>query len=251
MMHQSPLRSAVTPMDTIGCAIENECRCGRLLDCSGSRGAIDDRNSRTMQRGDSLFRCGDRIHHLYVVRTGAFKSFALDESGCEHVLGFHLPGDTMGMDALGRGVADTNLVSLDTSRVCVIAVERLMERARESRDRMTELCAGLYSEMQRLRGQVQMDRRSADERLAVFLLAYSGNLCRRGRSPLEFSLPMSRRDLASFLGIASETMSRLFARFQALELVEAKRNRIRLLDPERLSEMAGEPCAEAPPGLCA
>ena len=58
------------------------------------------KRSRPLHRGDHLFRDGDQFHALYVVKTGSVKTYTPSEEGGEQVLGFHLPGEIIGMDAI-------------------------------------------------------------------------------------------------------------------------------------------------------
>jgi CRP/FNR family transcriptional regulator len=71
---------------------------------------------------------------------------------------------------------------------------------------------------------------SADERLAAFLLGLSRRYARRGLVPHLVTLPMPRRDIASHLRLATETISRLFARFQDEGIVAVKRREVEILD---------------------
>src|SRR5579872_1169997 len=54
--------------------------------------------SQPMHEGDHLFRVGDSFKAVYAVRVGSCKSYTVDSEGREHVLGFHLPGELLGLD---------------------------------------------------------------------------------------------------------------------------------------------------------
>ena len=62
-----------------------------------------DKRDRPLHRGDQLFRQGDPFSCIYVVKTGTVKSFDPGEDGSEQVLGFHLPGELIGLDAIESG----------------------------------------------------------------------------------------------------------------------------------------------------
>jgi CRP/FNR family transcriptional regulator len=79
---------------------------------------------------------------------------------------------------------------------------------------------------------------SADERIAMFLLSLSDRFSRRGYSDKEFILAMSRRDIASYLRLATETVSRVLARFQKAGVVKVDRKQVRILDMEELRNVA-------------
>ena len=80
---------------------------------------------------------------------------------------------------------------------------------------------------------------SADERIALFLLSLTKRFGRRGYSDKEFILAMSRRDIASHLRLAAETVSRVLSRFQQREIIAVNRQQVRILNPGALAEVAG------------
>jgi CRP/FNR family transcriptional regulator len=80
---------------------------------------------------------------------------------------------------------------------------------------------------------------SAEERLAAFLSSLSARYKSRGLSPREFNLSMSRTEIASFLGLAVETVSRTFSRFQEQGLLKVDRKLVQLLDMQALIALGG------------
>jgi CRP/FNR family transcriptional regulator len=79
-----------------------------------------------------------------------------------------------------------------------------------------------------------LNHSTAEERLASFIVSLAERFQRRGFSSTDFFLPMSRQDIGSYLGLALETVSRLFTRFQELNLLKVKRKHIEILDMEAL-----------------
>ena len=73
---------------------------------------------RPLQRGESLFRAGDPLRSVYVASAGAFKTVVVNASGEEHVLGFHLPGELFGLDAIGSGKHRCEAIALGEAKVC-------------------------------------------------------------------------------------------------------------------------------------
>ena len=84
-----------------------------------------------------------------------------------------------------------------------------------------------------------LSKKNAEERVASFLLDISQRYQRRGFSASHFRLPMSRVDISNYLGLAVETISRVFTRFQNNELIETQGKEIILRDMDALYEMAG------------
>ena len=192
--------------------------------------------SRPIQPGEHLFRAGDEFRSVASVRTGCFKSYVIDHEGQEQSFGFHLPGEIIGLDAIHSCKHVANVVALDTSAICGLTFETVTTMARH----MPELQAELFrvmshriSELETIAGDL-----SADERIAMFLISLSERFSRRGYSDKEFILAMSRRDIASYLRLATETVSRVLARFQKAQTVKVDRKQVKILNMEALKEVA-------------
>lgn len=185
--------------------------------------------------GDHLFRVGDSFKAVYAVRSGSYKSYTVDSEGREHVLGFHLPGEVMGLDAIYSETHMCNAVALDTAAVCILPYDELSTLAGK--------LDGLRAQMFRLMSKDIADTAAlagdftAEERIASFLLDLSRRYHARGFSASEFNLNMSRRDIANYLRLAPETVSRVLARFEKSRLIGVERREMRLLDIPRLQEL--------------
>jgi CRP/FNR family transcriptional regulator len=183
------------------------------------------------QPGQHLFHAGDQSSSIFAVRSGAIKTYCITEDGDEQVLGFALPGEMVGLDGLAGSSFSSSSVALETSSVCELPFSQL-----------EELCTrlpGLQKQMMRLLGKeirsdqhllTMLGQRSAEERLASFLISLSSRYKLRGLSASEFNLPMSRQDIGNYLGLAIETVSRTFAHFQEAKLLTVNRRQIRILD---------------------
>ena len=189
-----------------------------------------------LQPGQHLYRAGDASYSLYAVRSGTLKSYYTTDDGDEQVLGFTLPGEMVGFDGLSDGHYTSNSVVLETSCVCSLPYERLEE--------MCHTTPGLHKQIMRVVGrEITLDhqmllllgKRSAEERLATFLVSLSKRYHARGLSATEFNLPMSRQDIGNYLGLAIETVSRLFAHFQEQNLLTVNRRRVVLHALDRLT----------------
>lgn len=194
-------------------------------------------NTVILHNGDTLYRMGDELKGIYLVNAGAIKSYRITESGDQQIIGFHVPGDVIGLDALGEGVSPSMAVALDTTSVTLIPFDSLLTG--KHRFDSQELIRRMGMSLNRDNDLIMMlSQRTADRRLAWFLVEYSDRLAGRGLSPCEFSLPMSRGDIALFLGLAMETVCRELAHFCELGLIEKNRRRVKLLDRNALRRLA-------------
>jgi CRP/FNR family transcriptional regulator len=197
---------------------------------------------RPMQPGQHLFRPGDKSHALFAVRSGALKAYCITEDGEEQVLGFTLPGELAGMDGLGGGTYASASVVLETSSVCELPYDRLQGLCHELPSLQRQMLNVVGREITADQHMLMLlGKRTAEERLASFLLSLSTRYRARGLSATEFNLPMSRQDIGNYLGLAIETVSRLFAQFQERKMVFVNRRQVRITDLELIRSMV-EPC---------
>ena len=197
---------------------------------------------RRLKRGETLYRAGSEFESLYTVRSGFLKSCMALEDGRDRVTGFHMAGETLGLDAIGSGSHTTDLMALEDSEVCVIPYARLDE---------PHLQRQLHRLMSReiVRGQgvtMLLGTMRAEERLAAFLCDLSRRFLERGYASNEFHLRMTREEIGSYLGLSLETVSRLFSRFQDERLVGVRQKHVRILDPDGLRAMMGRVAGHEP-----
>ncbi len=205
---------------------------------------------RPMRRGDELFRQGERFRSVYAVRSGSLKTYTLTPDGEERVIGFHLPGELVGLDAIGRGRYPGSARALETTSYCEIPFDLLEELAGTLPSLRRQLLRLMSKEIFCDETMLMMlGKTSAEARLATFLIGFSNRFRERGFSPVEFRLNMSRGDIASYLGLAVETVSRLFTRFHEQGLVAARGKQIRILDLDGLRALVSggyDPAADRP-----
>ncbi len=195
---------------------------------------------RVMHRGEHLFRPGERFESLFLVRSGAIKTFMISETGEEQVIGFHMPGDMIGFDGIDSGRYECGASALDTSSVCALPFDRLGRLCARSRTVFERLAAGMSRSV--LRDETMLlvlGRKSAEQRLATFLADQSARLRRHGLCDTEINLAMSRADIGSYLALAVETVSRVLTRLQDADLIKVRRNQITILDRDGLARVAG------------
>ena len=140
------------------------------------------------------------------------RPIVVDRDGRERVLGFHLPGEVIGLDAIDGERYPCNAVALDTVALCRFSFPKMAELAARLPGLQQQLFRLLSRDIgaaMRLAGDW-----SADQRMAAFLLGLSQRLASRGFSPRRFQLTMARTDIGNYLRLAPETVSRVLKRFQ-------------------------------------
>jgi CRP/FNR family transcriptional regulator len=189
--------------------------------------------------GEALFHEGALAEAMYFVRAGTFKIVRTAEDGYEQVLGFAGRAEVLGFDAIAGGVHPNAAVALEDSSAFVLrlrdfftlgqrlpALDTLVHRASSSalasRGELADVMAAVAAEV----------------RLARFLLQRSKRMAACGQSPRRFHLRMSRRDIASYLGVAHETVSRSFGTLVRWGLVRVDNREIELLEMPALRLLA-------------
>ena len=186
--------------------------------------------------GDYLFREGDPFTAIAAVRAGTVKTYQTDRNGHEQVLGFHLPGEVIGLNAIHGDRYPCDAVALDTVMLCRFSFPKIALLA----TRLPNLQQHLFRLMSRDIGVASLFARdnTADERMAAFLIGLSRRLAARGFSPRRFQLTMSRTDIANYLRQAPETVSRVLRRFERDGLLRIKQRDVEITDPPRLEAIA-------------
>ncbi|MCV2358179.1 Crp/Fnr family transcriptional regulator [Paucibacter sp. TC2R-5] len=195
--------------------------------------------SRAVKAGATLFRQSCVADAIYFVSMGSFKVFRTAEDGYEQVLCFVGAAELLGYDALCTHSHPTEALALEDSRVCVVPLHELfaLGQATPAFDRMLHLAV---SRQLTRHGEVTdvMAAVAAEVRLARFLLNLSARMQARGQSPRRLLLRMCRRDIASHLGVAHETVSRSFTALADLGYLQVRNREVEILYLPALIEFA-------------
>ncbi len=191
------------------------------------------------KRGQVLFRPGDAFDYIYAIRSGSVKTYVTTWDGRVQITGFHVAGELLGLGSVASGQYSGEAKALETTSVCKMEVSRLEEVSREIPSIQFRLLR-IMSEQIRQDEELMLllGKRSAEERLAEFLISLSRRFASRHYSATEFRLSMSRLDIGNYLGLAEETVCRILARFQDEGMITFERRFVCLKDLPRLSAVA-------------
>ncbi len=199
---------------------------------------------RVIHPGEALFHSGDHFEGLYAISSGSFKSVVIASNGDSQITQFAFPGEILGFDAYRGKSHNTFAEALETSSVCFLPQSQLEALAQKVPALQQQLYNLFSAEIQdNNEFLLMMGKRSAEDRLAALLMNISSRYSQRGYSATQFRLSMSRTDIANYLGLTIETVSRLIRRFQKDELIEVSQRDITIIDLVGLSELAGTHCA--------
>lgn len=190
---------------------------------------------RRVTANQHLIHVGATSTALFFVRTGTFKIARDDEDGYEQVLAFAGQGEVLGFDALCVNEYPTSAVALEDSSVFAVLRSDLATFSRQVPAFGRELHRTASLALARTNDLVDvMAAVSSEVRLARFLLQLSRQMTAKGQSSRRFILRMGRRDLASMLGVAHETVSRAFTTLSMARLLHVNDRDVEILDIEGL-----------------
>jgi CRP/FNR family transcriptional regulator len=191
-----------------------------------------------VKRGEHLYRSGDAFRSLYALRTGFFKTVLSSENGQEHVTGFHMTGELLGLDAICNDIHSCNAIALEDSEICEIPYAALGSLCREIPALQHQFHKIMSREIARDHYLIALlSSMHADARIAAFLINLSQRFEARGYSPLQFQLRMTRGEIGSYLGLKLETVSRTLSKLQDEGMISVQNKHLILNDLPRMKQI--------------
>ncbi|MEJ1340329.1 MAG: helix-turn-helix domain-containing protein [Candidatus Sedimenticola sp. (ex Thyasira tokunagai)] len=194
---------------------------------------------RPVSRGETIFRKDDPFRSIFAVKSGSFKTYVPKSDRGDQVVGFQLVGELIGSEGLASEFYPFTARALEESCVCELRLSRLTETDCD----MEKLQQGI---IQLLGSEVAFNHeiisslvhQGADQRIAGFLLSLSQRLERRGMQQKSMRLSMSRGDIGNYLGLASETVSRILTKLQKSGSIRLQHKNLEIIDRAALAELA-------------
>lgn len=186
-------------------------------------------------RGQHLFYPGDRLRFIYIVHSGSFKTYITNVNGDTQIIGFYFQGDVIDLNISDHAEQNYGVVALETATVCKIPLTEF-EEMEEQYPALSNALLKLMSReiILKQRMMLAMSKMTAEQRVADFLVHMSTENKSRGHSPVIFNLSMLRSDIANYLGLAFETVSRIFKAFQNKDIISVERHQVSINDFEAL-----------------
>lgn len=184
---------------------------------------------------DVVFAQGDAAARIFSVSTGVVRIYKLLPDGRRQVVGFRLAGDMLGLTM--QESYGLTAEAIEPTVACSFpraAFRRLIDGNLAALRRMNQIVSqelvGAHERM------MMLGRYTAEEKMAAFLLSWRAR--RRGDGSRAISLPMSRRDIADYLGLTIETVSRTFTRLERAGVIEIVAGGVRIADEKRALQLA-------------
>jgi len=187
----------------------------------------------------TLFRQGEPSEYLFVLQEGMLKMTLTDVDGREQIVGLPLAGQLLGFNTITERAYAYTAQSLTPSAVCKIRHHDMLEVLNQNPKVAMRTIEILNHELNQARSLIRiLGQKTAVEKIATFILSLQPDPHHTGNGQM-LALPLSRQEMAELLGLTVETVSRLMSEFKREGLLEAPRGHVRILDRERLTELAG------------
>lgn len=209
-----------------------------LLGFGGEVADLD--NTRLFRRcrlkaGQTALSSGQPFDGLYVVRLGALKTSIVEVDGGEHVIAFPMKGDMLGSDGICQGKYMSEVTALTDCDLIRIPAESLFSGERSCNDIERVAWWAISREIVREQSNYAMTSLTkTDVRVAHFLAIQSKRFAAMGYSASQFILPMTRRDIGSYLNVTLESISRALSALAHANIIGVERREIKIHSHEAL-----------------
>ena len=198
----------------------------------------DCKTSKTIKKGDVIFEEGENVNGIYCIKDGICKLTKLSANGKDHIVKLVSKGELLGQRSMiSDEPVNLSAVALEDMEICFIPKTEVMgffdKNNQFSMNVMRSICGDLKDADDHM---VNLAQKTVKERLAETLLYLSDTFGKNEDNSLKVQL--SRDELASMIGTATESCIRLLSDFKKLDLIELNGKKIILKDINKLKKMA-------------
>ena len=197
---------------------------------------FDDVPRSPVQKGEEACVAGAPFESLFAIHEGAFKSIVVLPDETERVTGFYFAGEVIGAEGVSSGQYGRSVVALQTSEVCYIPKSSFSADDAGGQQIHQGLLVAMSHQIRNEQWTGLMAAHRAEQRVALFLYMVSKRREYHGFDPMELRLPMSRDDIANYLGLAVETVSRSFQKLKTSGLIQVSGRKVILEDRNALQQ---------------
>lgn len=214
----------IGPIACRSCDLNEVCRLTGLIAFDAGRSWRSSGALRSLETGAPLFRAGSAANAIYAVRQGMLKTTRVSAEGDERIVGFHTPGEVLGLEAFGMGSFACDAIALEPSVCCELTLPLPGD------GRVHELSTAMIRLLSKAaEPRLDLARGSARERVTNFLLDLARRLGSRGFDANQLILSMSRQEIADFLDTRIETVSRVLQQLNREKAIHVRGSRVNLL----------------------
>ena len=195
---------------------------------------------RRLEPGQYLYRAGQPFQALFLIHVGSLKTCELSEDGREQVTGFRMAGDLVGVESIGLTTYASDVIALESTEVWELPYPPVLTACLQIPELQQRLTDAMAEEIRRDRSwMLALGTLTAEQRVAAFLLDIAARYEAMGFSRNHFILRMSRADMASYLALKHETVSRALSHLADLDCISVQRREMRITDRSAMLVLIG------------
>lgn len=241
VMHHRPIVSRKQQtVDCSACALYGICQ-AIGLEAADSRGFEEVvRRCEPITSQQQIVHPAMPVGEILAVKSGSFKAYITAPNNQQKIVGFFLPGELIGLEGIGLSHPPYTVEALESGSVCRLNLLQAVWPGKQLEMFQQQLITALSGyALQKQSLALLLGAQSAEQRIALFLLGISERFTEHKLPGLRFKLPMSRHDMANYLGLAVETVSRMVQRMQSMDILEVHGRHLVLNDQQGLRAIAG------------
>lgn len=223
------------------CGLKNICFASGLSDLDVSLlDKLVDRNP-SIYKGEFLYKRGDNLKSFFAIKGGSIKVYSFDADNNEVIHGFYLAGDVLGLDALAFDTHPFYAVALDVTNVCEIPYDQLTSLSKRVPNLNAQLLNLMSQEIVNSRRHSSLlTHKTAEQKVAFFIRSMSLKYKARGYLHTQFRLNVLHKDVANYLNLTPETVSRILTKCNKNDIVRWTKKEVTIFDEEALELLAGD-----------
>lgn len=187
-----------------------------------------------LAKNEHLSTMNTPLQNLYAVYKGSCKEYWINEKGDECITNFYFPGDIIGIESVEGRKHLFSVSALEETRLCVIPIERFLELLNNNPTILRRFLSINSLKMQN--DQSLKMSITANEKISDFLLHIYHRMLERHPDSKEVRLAMSQLDISNYLGIAYETVNRIFSHLKRKRIISLKNKILKIHDQNALEE---------------
>lgn len=218
-----------TPIQCSQCSMQSICVPAGLVPTDVEILDKCSREPHLFNKRNVVFSEGQKLNSVFAIKSGSVKCYTIDSNGKQQITSFHMVGDIVGLESLASGSAATYCETMETSMLCEIKLSKLFAQE------LPKVESNLLQLMSRRlancsKHYLNIVNTSAEQKVVAFLLSISTHMHQHGLSRSEYRLPMTRTDIANYLGLAVETVSRIFTALKEQQLINTEQSILTIND---------------------
>jgi CRP/FNR family transcriptional regulator len=187
------------------------------------------------QRGEVLFHDGDLSDRVFGVCRGLIKTYSEAGGGRKQILNIVAPGHFLGLESINNDYYPFSAQTVTNSDICIVRKDDLLASLQHNSDIAVEIMKALASELEYARDQVKiLGFKGARRRVASFLLLFPCFLNAEVQEGVAMRIPLTRQEIAEFLGLTIETVSRVLGQFHSDKIININCTKVELIDIQQL-----------------